>query len=76
MVLMVVFSVITGTSPSALAAPVQPYSRMPGRTMSRYVSGYAATAPELAQCRMAKRLPSRCSTASMTRRNRSNWASV
>ena len=76
MVLTVVLSAITGCSPSFSARSPQPYSKMPGRTMSIYVSGYDATPPELAQWRMTNRCPRFASTASMTLRNSASCFSV
>ena len=57
MVEMLDFNVITGSSPRRCASAPAPYRAMPGRTMSRYISGYRARAPLLAQWRMAKVRP-------------------
>ena len=69
------FRLITGRRSSRCASAPTPYRAMPGRTMSRYISGYRARAPLLAQWRMAKVLPL-AANASSTRVNTSNCALV
>ena len=66
---------MTGRRSSRLASAPTPYRAMPGRTMSRYISGYRARAPLLAQWRMAKVLP-RSARASSTRVKTANCSLV
>ena len=75
MVEMLDFRVITGRRSSRAASAPTPYRAMPGRTMSRYISGYRARAPLLAQWQMAKVRPF-AARASSTRVKTANCSRV